>query len=127
MMDKENRSRLATVRSVFHGAPVTLLPANRATPRDRARIINQAYADYYVPTRISETQMCRMDEIYDADLARSVTARAGDAWAGMAMLSHRGSARLDQQRRGGSGMAAARRGARHDGATARLGARPAAG
>ena len=56
---------------------MTLLPANRATPRDRSRIINEAYADYFVPTRISETQMRRMDEIYDVDLARSVTVRAG--------------------------------------------------
>ncbi len=89
-MDNENRFPLATLRSAIHGAPVTLLPANRATPRDRSRIINAAYADYFVPTRISETQMRRMDEIYDVDLARSVAARAGDAWAGMAMLSHRG-------------------------------------
>ena len=89
-MNNDNRSRLAALRSALHQPSMILLPAAQATPRDRSRIINAAYADYFVPTRIGEAQMRRMDEIYNVDLARSVVARAGDAWVGMAMLSHRG-------------------------------------
>jgi ribosomal protein S18 acetylase RimI-like enzyme len=71
-------------------AALALAPAVLASPRDRARIINEAYADYYVPTRISESQMRRMDQIYDVVLEHSVAARAGGEWVGMAMLAQRG-------------------------------------
>jgi ribosomal protein S18 acetylase RimI-like enzyme len=89
-MNKEGHSSLAALRFAVHGTSASLLPAAQATPRDRSQIINEAYADYWVPTRIGEAQMRRMDEIYDVDLAHSVAARAGNEWVGMAMLSHRG-------------------------------------
>jgi ribosomal protein S18 acetylase RimI-like enzyme len=72
------------------GSPIELIPAHLTTPGDRAEIINAAYADYFVPTRLSESQVRRMDQIYDVELEGSIVALAGKALAGMAMLSRRG-------------------------------------
>jgi ribosomal protein S18 acetylase RimI-like enzyme len=89
-MNHVSRRGLEALRAALHHeTPATLHPAAQVTPGERARIINEAYADYFVPTRLSEAQMRRMDEIYDIDLERSVAARAGDRWIGMAMLAQR--------------------------------------
>lgn len=89
-MGNTSHTRLPTIRLAPHRVTPSLIHATEASPRDRARIINEAYADYYVPTRISESQMRRMDQIYDVVLEHSVAARAGGEWVGMAMLAQRG-------------------------------------
>lgn len=70
---------------------IELVPASLTNARERAEIINVSYADYFVPTQLSDAQIRRMDHLYDVDLEHSVVARAGKALVGMAMLSRRGS------------------------------------
>jgi ribosomal protein S18 acetylase RimI-like enzyme len=68
-----------------------LAPANQVSPSERARLINEAYADYYVPLHVTGDQIVRMDQAYDADLTRSVVAFVGAEPAGMALLGRRDS------------------------------------
>ena len=69
---------------------LTLIPARSVLPAERAQLLNRAYADYYVPMRVSADQMASMDRFYDIDLDRSVMARSGAELVGMALLSVRG-------------------------------------
>jgi ribosomal protein S18 acetylase RimI-like enzyme len=69
---------------------VRLIRADQTTVAARAELVNAAYADYFVPTHVTESQMRRMDEIYDTDLAHSAAALANGALVGMAILSRRG-------------------------------------
>ncbi len=69
---------------------LVLAPVSRLTFAERARLINEAYADYFVPLRVTPYQIPRMDEAYDVDLGRSVVAFVGEEPVGMALLGRRG-------------------------------------
>jgi ribosomal protein S18 acetylase RimI-like enzyme len=56
---------------------------------ERARLINEAYADYYVTLHVTAEQIVRMDQTYDADLRRSVVACVGAEPVGLALLGRR--------------------------------------
>jgi ribosomal protein S18 acetylase RimI-like enzyme len=68
---------------------LVLAPANRVSFSERARLINEAYADYYVPLHMTADQVARMDQAYDVDLSLSVVAFVGAAPVGMALLARR--------------------------------------
>lgn len=68
-----------------------LVPASQVPDAVRARLINEAYAGYYVPLQVTEDQVSRMDVAYDADLSRSVVAFAGAQPVGLTLLGRRGS------------------------------------
>ena len=67
-----------------------LVPASQVPDAIRARLINDAYAGYYVPLQVTEDQVSRMDLAYDVDLRRSVVAYVGADPAGLALLGRRG-------------------------------------
>lgn len=69
---------------------LALIPAKQVSFAERARLINEAYADYYVPLYVTADQVVRMDQAYDADLGRSVVAFFGADPVGSALLSRRG-------------------------------------
>jgi ribosomal protein S18 acetylase RimI-like enzyme len=74
------------------GAPsLRLVAASQVPDEIRARLINEAYAGYYVPLQVTEDQVSRMDVAYDADLSRSVVAFAGAQPVGLTLLGKRGS------------------------------------
>jgi ribosomal protein S18 acetylase RimI-like enzyme len=66
-----------------------LEPASQVPVAIRARLINEAYAGYYVPLQVTEDQVSRMDLAYDADLSRSVVAFVGAEPVGLALLGRR--------------------------------------
>jgi ribosomal protein S18 acetylase RimI-like enzyme len=68
----------------------SFVPAQAISPADRAQIINRAYANYYVPMRLTTEQMASLDRFYDVDLGHSLVALAGRAAVGMALLCIRG-------------------------------------
>jgi len=73
------------------GAPnLRLVPASQVPDAIRARLINEAYAGYYVPLQVTEDQVSRMDLAYDVDLRRSVVAFVGADPVGLALLGRRG-------------------------------------
>jgi ribosomal protein S18 acetylase RimI-like enzyme len=57
---------------------------------ERARLINEAFASYYVPLHVTEDQVSRMDQAYDVDLTRSVVALVGAEAVGLTLLGRRG-------------------------------------
>ena len=67
-----------------------LVPASTVSVAQRAHILNEAYANYFVPTRVTPEQMGAMDHYYDIDLDRSVVAQVGGVPVGMALLGVRG-------------------------------------
>lgn len=68
----------------------SLVPAQAISPANRAQIINRAYANYYVPMRLTAEQMTSMERFYDVDLGRSLVALTGREAVGMALLCIRG-------------------------------------
>jgi ribosomal protein S18 acetylase RimI-like enzyme len=73
-----------------NGKQLALVSADRLTTAERARLINAAYADYYVPLQVASDQVTRMDQAYDVDLARSVIAVVGAEAVGLTLLGRRG-------------------------------------
>ncbi len=67
-----------------------MVPAQEISPAERAQVLNQAYADYFVPMHLTPDQMAAVDRFYDVDLARSLVAMSGGKPIGMALLSARG-------------------------------------
>lgn len=70
--------------------PLTFIPAAALLPDDLVTLINQAYADYYVPVSMTAqrlAEMCREEAI---DLQRSVVTLTGHTPIGLAFLSVRG-------------------------------------
>lgn len=67
-----------------------LVPASRVSQAQRAAVMNAAYADYYVPVRVTQDQLAAMDSFYDVDLSRSVMARTRWEPIGMTLLAVRG-------------------------------------
>jgi ribosomal protein S18 acetylase RimI-like enzyme len=68
---------------------LVLAPANQVSAAERARLINESYAGYYVPLHVTAEQVVRMDQAYDADLGRSVVAFVGAEPVGMTLLGRR--------------------------------------
>jgi len=71
-------------------AEIRLVPADRVALSQRVAIMNAAYADYYVPTRVTQEQMASLDRFYDVDVTRSVVAHTRWECIGMALLALRG-------------------------------------
>jgi len=69
---------------------VTLCEAAAFPSEMLAALLNQAYVDYPVPTRLSPQAFARMVESTDIDLTHSVVALAGGTPVGLAFLSRRG-------------------------------------
>jgi ribosomal protein S18 acetylase RimI-like enzyme len=69
---------------------LALIQADRISSPERARLLNEAYAGYYVPLHVTSEQILRMDRVYDADLRRSVVALVGSEPVGLALLGRRG-------------------------------------
>jgi GNAT superfamily N-acetyltransferase len=69
---------------------IRFLPADRASLEQRAAIMNAAYADYYVPVRVTPEQLARFDDCHDVDLAHSVVVQSRWEPVGMALLARRG-------------------------------------
>ncbi len=67
-----------------------LLPAAAVSPAEQASALNAAYADYFVPLRLTPDQMAAMHDFYDIQGNLSVVARAGAELAGLALLAQRG-------------------------------------
>ena len=72
------------------GAELRLIAVERASIAQRASVMNAAYADYFVPVRVSQPQLETMDRVYEVDLSLSVMARTRWEAVGMALLSLRG-------------------------------------
>ncbi len=70
-------------------AGVQLMPASRVSAAQRVAVMNAAYSDYFVPTRVTQDQLELMDRCYDIVLLRSVVARTRWETVGMALLSLR--------------------------------------
>lgn len=66
-----------------------LVAASRVSLTQRVAIMNAAYADYYIPIRVTPEQLALMDQFYDVDTARSVVARTRWECAGQALLAIR--------------------------------------
>ena len=69
---------------------VQLVSASRVSFGQRVAIMNAAYADYYVPMRVTPEQIAQLDRCHDVDVSRSVVARARWESVGMGMLALRG-------------------------------------
>ncbi len=67
-----------------------LVAASRVSLGQRVAIMNAAYADYYIPIRVTPEQLALMDQFYDVDPERSVVARTRWECAGQALLAIRG-------------------------------------
>ncbi len=63
--------------------------ASSASYALRARCLNEAYADYFVPLHVNADQLARMDWLYDVVPDASVIAQSGERLVGMALLSER--------------------------------------
>jgi GNAT superfamily N-acetyltransferase len=68
---------------------VQFMPASRVSAAQRVAVMNAAYADYFVPTHVSQEQLELMDRCYDIMPSRSVVARMRSENIGMALLSLR--------------------------------------
>jgi GNAT superfamily N-acetyltransferase len=68
---------------------VQLMPAGGVSAAQRVAVMNAAYADYFVPTHVSQDQLELMDRCYDIMPSRSVVARTHWDTIGMALLSLR--------------------------------------
>ncbi len=66
-----------------------LVAADRVSLAQRTAIMNAAYADYYIPIRVTPDQLALMDEFYDVVLSRSVVARTRWECVGQALLALR--------------------------------------
>jgi ribosomal protein S18 acetylase RimI-like enzyme len=69
--------------------PLTLVPASTISRRRLISLINQAYADYFIPVWLDEERFERMCRNEDIDLARSVVGLVQDKAVAVAMLSVR--------------------------------------
>jgi len=69
---------------------LSFLPAESVPLADRAALLNDAYADYFVPMHLTIDAMQAVDQFYDVDLARSAVAQVGREAVGIAFLSRRG-------------------------------------
>jgi ribosomal protein S18 acetylase RimI-like enzyme len=72
-------------------AEIQLVPADRVSLAQRVAIMNSAYADYFVPTRVTQDQLELMDRCFDIRPTYSVVARSRWQSVGMALLALRGS------------------------------------
>ncbi|MBN1487682.1 MAG: GNAT family N-acetyltransferase [Anaerolineae bacterium] len=70
--------------------PITLLPASQLPHRWLATLINQAYADYFLPVSLDREQFANMCREEDIDLDNSIAALNGGLPVGLALLSVRG-------------------------------------
>jgi ribosomal protein S18 acetylase RimI-like enzyme len=70
---------------------IQLVPADRVSLAQRVAIMNAAYADYFVPTRVTQEQLELMDRCFDIRPTYSVVARTRWQSVGMALLAMRGS------------------------------------
>ena len=68
---------------------LTLIPANEIPYRRLSRVLNHAYADYYVTVWLDPFQFEQMCEDIDVDMDRSVVATVRGAPVGLALLSRR--------------------------------------
>jgi GNAT superfamily N-acetyltransferase len=66
-----------------------LIAADRVSLGQRVAIMNAAYADYYIPIRVTQEQLALMDEFYDVIPGRSVVARTRWECVGQALLALR--------------------------------------
>lgn len=70
-------------------AEIQLIQADRVALEQRVALMNAAYADYFIPIRVSLEQMALMDRVFDVDGSLSVVARAKWECIGMALLGVR--------------------------------------
>lgn len=63
--------------------------ASSASSEMRARCLNAAYVDYFVPLHVTADQLARMDQLYDVNLDASVIAMSAGRPVGMSLLSVR--------------------------------------
>jgi ribosomal protein S18 acetylase RimI-like enzyme len=66
-----------------------IVPANTLGNDELARLLNQAYTDYYMPIWLEADQFEQMCREVDVDLARSVVALIDETPVGLALLSRR--------------------------------------
>src|SRR5512142_2250204 len=71
------------------GTDLQLVAADRVSLAQRAAIMNAAYADYYIPIRVTQEQLALMDEFYDVVPGHSVVARTRRECVGQALLALR--------------------------------------
>ncbi len=69
---------------------IVLVSADRVPVAERAALMTAAYADYFVPMRLTSDLVRAMDRFYDVDLPSSVVAFNGDGPIGSVLLSRRG-------------------------------------
>ncbi len=69
--------------------PLALVPASHFLYHQLATLVNQAYADYFLPVHLDAVDFARMCLYEDVDLARSVVALAGGVPVGSALFSRR--------------------------------------
>lgn len=67
-----------------------LIPAAAVSSARLSSLLNEAYADYFLPVWLDEPRVVRMCQEVDVTLAHSVLAVAGDELVGVALLSQRG-------------------------------------
>ena len=87
---------------------VQLMPASRVSAAQRVAVMNAAYADYYVPTHVTQDQLELMDRCYDIMPSRSVVGAhaLGHPRHGPAFVASRSG--LDQWGGSGARLAASR-------------------
>jgi ribosomal protein S18 acetylase RimI-like enzyme len=66
-----------------------LVPLNLVPRQISAKVLNLAYANYYLPVHATPEQLGLIESYYDVDMARSFMARVGDEWIGIALLALR--------------------------------------
>jgi ribosomal protein S18 acetylase RimI-like enzyme len=71
-------------------SPLTLVPASFFLYRRLAQLLDRAYADYFIPVRLSTIDFARMCAFEDVELGHSVVAVIEREPVGLALLSHRG-------------------------------------
>jgi ribosomal protein S18 acetylase RimI-like enzyme len=69
---------------------LSLIPAAQFSSGRLTRLLNRAYADYYLPVWLDPYQFERMCADMDIDLRHSVVALVGEREVGLALLSRRG-------------------------------------
>ena len=67
-----------------------LVSASRVSLGQRAALLNAAYADYFIPIRLTTEQVELMDRDYDVDPVRSIVARTRWECIGQGLLALRG-------------------------------------
>ncbi|MFP4346147.1 MAG: GNAT family N-acetyltransferase [Anaerolineales bacterium] len=70
-------------------SPLTLVPASFFLYRRLAQLLDRAYADYFIPVRLSTVDFARMCVFEDVNLGQSVVATVGRQPVGLALLSRR--------------------------------------